>query len=71
MTINLTEVWVEKKHGMYDVYIEGKWVLSRSHPDNIIDELSKLCEEDGTYLQIRWDTDETRRNTYEEETETK
>lgn len=35
---------VHAKDGTYDVYSNGKWVLSRSHPDNVFSFLERLEE---------------------------
>ena len=31
----------QRKDGVYDLYINGKWVVSRGHYENILDEIKK------------------------------
>lgn len=30
---------------VYDIYVDGTWVVSRGRPDNVLTELKKLMEE--------------------------
>ena len=40
--------WKIKRRGdgVYDLYVNGKWVVSRGHHENILAELKTLMEEE-------------------------
>ena len=31
----------QRNDGVYDLYINGKWIISRGHYENILDEIKK------------------------------